>query len=605
MDTISVSNSKPSLLIQVTGFLFFGFLFFLCWHFYKERMLAFDSAYLNFQLIETGKFFAGPSRYGDWVAEVFPWIALKMGMPLSSILIAHSTGFIVFYYAVFLFITLVLKNNGAGIALMLVSCLGYFHTFYFPMMQLHESLVLGVLLWALIHPETPYPFTRQKNMATIGSIITIFVMAYFHPLGIFVIGFVLGIEMIANKRYRDPQLWIIIGCGVGWFLLKFWVISKNTYDQDRIVSLSTIIHQLPNWKNWVSTTFVSDFTQYHFRSLKWITIICLLYSLRKGVLFTIFCVVFLVAFTLIYLGNFYLGAAIIVYENYYIMYGFFAGLLLIFLFYRPERKNLILLISIPLLMISAKKMYNAHNIYTSRVAYMARLIKTAKKEGEKKCIVDSKCYPDNYAGAEWNFAFETLLYSSLPGPDSTVSVFIKSPEFNKLCDSIMDKESILLGVHFCPLWFSSDTIPKKYFRLPRSSYKYLTNSQDDSSFHREVFSNQNVKIVPLEQTIYASQNDWVAVAPVMIENKTGHVIPAIPGSKNPVRLTCYLYDSHGKIVNEKIPTAFETDVKDNATGGIIIYLPREKGNYFIKPDIITGDNDCWNVGCPLITLVIK
>jgi hypothetical protein len=528
-----------------------------------------------------------------------------MGLPLAIIVMLHSAGLMLFHYAIFLFITLKLRNNGAGLAVMLVSCLAYGHAFYLPMEQHNECLVLGVLLWAFVHPEFQYTTLKERRKATIGALLTIVLISFFHPLGIFMILFVLGLEMVQNKKYRDKELWFIIIAGCGWFLLKTEVIFKQGYDNDRLVSPDTIIKQLPDWKIWGSTHFVTSLFWNDFHIMTWLTIVCLLISIRKGIWFFLFCTGFVLLYSLIYLGTFYGGGPPMALESYFTIYGFFTGIIFVCLFNFPRRKNMALLLSLPFLFVGIHKIYTSHRQFTYRISYLSRIINDARIRGMKKCFIDTKCYPGFYAEADWDVAFETLLYSSLPGPDSSVTIFIKNPSFDSICNTCKDKRNIFFGAHYCPFWYTSNLLPQKYMRLPPTGYGYLTNPQEDTSFHDTVFSSKNIKITPLEQTIsLAAGSEWMAVIQLKIENNSGKVIPAIPREKNPVELSYSMYDKDGNKLATYLPTPFETDIVRESVYGLIVYLPRDEGTYTIKPDIITVGKREWNLPCSPITLTL-
>ncbi len=602
--TIVLDKPKVSRLIQAVGLLLFGFLFYMAWHFYRERMLTFDGAFYIFRMMESGKMAYGPARYSDGIIEILPLWFFKMGFSLPTIIRAYSVMFIVFHYLIFLIVTLWLRNNGAGIAIMMASCITYYSAYYLPMMELHEVIILGVLLWAIIHPETPNFSNRYRLWSTIGALLTIVCMSFFHPLGLIVIAYVIGMEIIGSRRYRDMQLWFIAIVGLAWFLFKIDYLFKQQYDQDQVMPLHSMLSNLSAWKTWPSTQFLSDFTRYHFRSIKWLAIICTILSLRKGLLTFIFFSCSLAGYTFILISNFRTGASSFLFENYYIMYGFLVGLMFVFLFYHPRRMNLILFIALPFLWTGAKRIYEAHTDFSDRVAYLGRIVDAAHKQGGKKYFIDSKCFPVNYAMADWDLAFETLLYSSLQGPDSTVTIYSKDAATSHICDSAQNGKNIMFSVHFCPMWFTSNDMPDKYFRLPSTGYDYLTHSQNDTAFHEENFSAGSFKIIPLVSEVHAKFHKWTVQIPIRIENNSGKVIPAIPGDKDPVELSYHLYMADGEVVDGYLPTAFETDMKQNEVMALTVYPPMAGGTYYIKPDIITKGKRWWNIDTPKVKVII-
>lgn len=264
-----------------------------------------------------------------------------------------------------------------------------------------------------------------------------------------------------------------------------------------------------------------------------------------------------------------------------------------------------MLLAIPLLFMGLKKIYQAHDTFTYRLAYLNRIVDAAHKEGGHKYIIDSKCYPYDYAWSPWNVAFETLMYSSLEGRDSSVTVFIKTPEFNTLCDTNKDKHNILLGAQFSPLWFTSNDMPEEYMKLPSTGYHYLTHSQDDTAFHENIFNAGNVKITPLVESVNVLSHEWHTVIPIEITNTSGKLIPAIPRSTNPVYLAYKLYDASGKVVRSDDNQPFETDINKESEQGLIVYYPMTKGVYYLQPDLITVGKRSWNLPVQRIKVTVK
>ena len=603
---IELQQRKISLFVQAVGFVFFGILFYISWQFYLERMLYVDDAFYFFQLLQADRPITALNRYGDFIPQLLPYVAYKMESPLHTVLICYSVSFILLHYLIFLIVTLILKNNGAGIAIMLASCLSYYHAFYTPLVQLNESIIAAIMLWALIHPETPYVSNKEKILSALGAFATIFYMSFLHPLGIVAIMFVFGIELIGAKRFKDRYLWITIIAGAGWFLFKIMILYRTQYDKDHIIPLSVMWQQLPNWRHWPSTQYLDNLTYLHFRSLKWLGIIIVALCLRKGIAFFLFVLAFIIAFSLLYFITLYKGESALYYEDYYCYYGFFIGLLFVFLFYHPRRKNLVILLSLPLLYIGVHRIYIARTLLTDRVGYLNRLIDQAEKTKERKCIVDEKCYPYDYAMAPWNVAFETLIYSSLRGADSTVTIFVKKPDFAGLCDTVIKhpKLNVMLGAHFAPLWYTSNDIPEEYFKLPSTGYTYLTHSQDDTTFHENMFSADNVKITPLVLSAEVIKNNNFIVIPLQITNTSGKTIPSIPGEKNAVYLGYKEYDSKGNLLYTKENEPLETDVSGEAKEGLIIYYyGLQKGVYYFEPDLMTAGKRSWNI--PTQRIAIK
>jgi hypothetical protein len=64
--------------------------------YYKERALFADAAFLSFNIINYKSLAIQWNRYGSIVSQVFPWLGVKMHLPLKAILMSYSISFNVF-----------------------------------------------------------------------------------------------------------------------------------------------------------------------------------------------------------------------------------------------------------------------------------------------------------------------------------------------------------------------------------------------------------------------------------------------------------------------------------------------------------------------------
>jgi hypothetical protein len=108
--------------------------------------------------------------------------------------------------------------------------------------------------------------------------------------------------------------------------------------------------------------------------------------------------------------------------------------------------------------------------YSARIQYLNEIIKNASSPKSVR-------YEDNefkkHAGISWALGVETLLYSSLKGPNHSKTVyFIK--EGNKLDSSYLANPNTFLCVTFWPYW-EADKLNRRYFNLPSVKYELPAN----------------------------------------------------------------------------------------------------------------------------------
>ncbi len=586
-------DNSSNKIIQMIGFFFFGFLFFVSWKYYKERMLSFDPAYFAYQLTQFRIFFIAIGRWGSVFSQILPLAALATHCSLPIFLKLYSVAFIINYYLIFLFITLILKNNRAGLVLLLALCLGFRLVFYYATAELYFGIALSVLLWAIIAPENPYTTSMKRWMATLLSLPLIVTISYCHQLTVFTILFALFFEMIYCKRYKDFHLWLPIFFTMIWFFIRIKYLTTSEYEQEKNLSLDKILESIPNFLHLPGWYYFKTYFLHSLSTLCYTFLFCFLIALflKRGLLFiyiVLFPLVFLVLIILIYAG----GSNNLFYENYYTVFGFFAGVSLLYLIYERFPKALLYLLIVTLAFYNLRGIYNAHTIQTERVHYLDRLTNYGKGLPQKKYLLNLKNIPLNIAALQGFISFETLLNSSLQSPDSAMS-FYWTDDMKKY-DSLLNKKDVFLGPDFCVTWFTSNNMNRRYFRLPSTGYVKVNSSQADSSFHEEYFNAKNVHLQAMQEVIHSNNYEFV-IAPIRIQNTSSKTIFSTPDCPHPVYMTYHVYNIDNKLLYwGNVNTTLEVDVRDDYTQGLLVYLPPKKGTYIIEADMQTEGLRYWN-----------
>jgi hypothetical protein len=581
-------------LTQFIGFLFFGTLFLLAWVYYKERILSFDSSFYAFQIIQSKTYDIELGRWGDILSQLLPVMALKNHCSLETFLRLYSISFIIIYYIIFLLCTLVFKNQKAGLALMLVLCLGFRWVFYYAVTEIHMAMALSILLWAIISSPFFYGTKLKKWIGTILSVILIYVMSYFHQLIVFPILFIIMLEFIGNKQWRNPFLWFIFLFAIIWFYIRIKILTVSEYEVNKILSFDDLKDGLSNFFHLSSFKYLVKFFISSLKSLCIVFILSLIIAaLRRNWLLFTYLFLFPSGFIILIILIYYKGESPLMLQNYYPVVGLLVGVMFIYIIYDNLPKGLTLCLTALLLLINLKGVYNAHNIQTERIHYIDRLTQYGRLLPAKKYLLNDNNIPKDITSGEWAIPFETLLYSSLPSPDSAITFFYSNP-MNKY-DDLLNKENVFLGPNWAPMWFSSNTLYKDYFHLPSSGYLKVNTSQADSSFNESVFNDKNVSIKPLASEVRSNGFNFVEV-PIKIINASGKRIYSTPEGDHPVLLSYHIYDENGKnLIWDNSRTTLEVDIKDEYTQGLMVYLPPKKGKYIVEVDFVTENVRWWNI----------
>src|ERR1017187_1563273 len=569
-------DTSQNKIIHLMGFLFFGFLFYISWRFYKERMLSFDPAYFAFQIIQFNTYFIAIGRWASVLAEFLPLMALKNDCSLPIFLKFYSVSFIINYYLIFLIITLILKNYRAGIVLMLALGLGFRFVFYYATAELYLGIALSVLLWAIVAPVHPYSSSLKKWIATIISMPLICTISFCHQLTAFTILFPLLFEIIYNKRWRDITIWIPILFTFAWFFIRLEYLTTSEYEQSKMVTADSFIDGLPRFFSLSAWIYFKHFFTHVLRTLFYTYIFCFLIAIFFKRWFLIFySILFSIGYLILIVIINIAGSNSLFYENYYTVFGLFAGVMLLYLIYERFHKALLYLIIIALLFFNLKGIYNAHNLQTMRVQYLDRLTNYGRHNPAKKYLLNMKNIPINIVSVQGFLPFETLLYSSLQSPDSAVSYYW-TEDMNSW-DTLIHRNNVFLGPEFCIDWFTTNNMNRDYIRLPATGYAKANTSQMDTSFHESIFNSKNVFLEPAQEVVHSTTYDFV-VAPIKIINKSGKTIYSTPDGDHPVYMTYHLYDNDGNLISKNNTNSIlEVDIKNEYTQGLLVYLPARKG----------------------------
>ncbi len=579
--------------LQWLGFLFFGSLFFLAWHFYRERMLCFDSANYCMYIVNHETYFAG-GRWGAAIAQYLPLLALKNGCTLEYFLRSYSVSFILIQYLVFLICTIILKNKKAGLILMLTLCLGFRWMFYYAVSELFMGMAFCILFYALLSPQNSYSNNLKKWIAVLISLFIVYVISYLHQLALLPVLFVLVFELIKKERRQDWSLWAVFFVSLIWILIRIFFLSHDEYDQGKILSLNTYCEQLPkifsftSW--WYFKTYFKD--QLSSLCLLGLLCICILWMRRKWLL-----LVYLLIFTSFYIAlvvlSTYKGDSTLVYQHYYPPIGLLVAVTFINLIYDQWAKRMTYFSVAILLVMNIYGIFQAHSIPTERINYLQRLTDYGHHLKSNKFLLDNKNIPTEITSVQWALPYETLLYSSIISPDSTVSFgyYYESNQF----DDLMNNENSLIGPIWSPSDYTTHNLNHRYFHLPNSGYKKVNSSQANPNFNQSVFNNKNVSLEFMKNYLNASKRERIFV-PIKILNSSGSPIFSTPDASHPIFLSYHIYDELGRIIRWDNPrTKLEVNINDNYNQVLFVEAPNRKRTYIIEADFLTEGVRWW--GC--------
>ncbi len=176
-------------------------------YFSTERILFCDASYIMLRIINSEWFQIQEYRYGAAITQAFPFIGVKLNLPISWIIVLYSASFNLFYLAVAAWLV---KTGETAMAilmsfffLLLVS-----DTFFWTNNEIHQAVA-----WMFLFFSTIFLMAR-KNVSRILMIpvfsLLAFLTLYTHPLIIFSFGFLWFFFMIQKNIWPFNRKWTII-----------------------------------------------------------------------------------------------------------------------------------------------------------------------------------------------------------------------------------------------------------------------------------------------------------------------------------------------------------------------------------------------------------
>ncbi len=586
-------NSKW--LTQILGLLFFGTLFALAWVFFKERMLTFDPAYFSFRIIQEHKYDIELGRWGSVVSQIIPLWLYEHGCSLKAFLQAYSVSFIIIYYIIFLAITLLLKNERIGIAMMISLCLTFRHSFYYSTAELYQAIAISMLIWALLVKLNDEVSKTIKYVCFGVALILVYVTSYYHQLSLFALLFIGLFEILNKKRYKDFWLIGFVLFTLAWYYIRIKVLTTTTYESGKIPTFDVFREQLPRLLSLPSFHYLKHFANRNLWEFVAVMALCSYFIVRqKKWLLGLFVFNFIGGFIILDCITYYKGESPIMYENYLTLLGLFAAVTLCGIYEKIISNTWTIVLTTITLAWNLNIIYGCREPFSQHIAYLQRLTNEAHKHNDKKYLIAQVNFPWGYAWSDWALPFETLLYSSIQGPDSSISVMCA--ENISQYDSLVNMENVFLGPRWAVTWFWSNSLNQNYFRIPPTPYKKLATSQADSIFNEAIFTKDNIKIIPQSEVFVASKSVNIVV-PITIINKSGQLLRSIPDtSSNSVKLSFHICSPNGKRLGwGGNRNTLEYDIADTVQYDLVLNQALKRGEYLVDIDFVTENKRWWEI----------
>jgi len=541
-------------------------------------MLSYDPAFYSFKIIHFKTFNIEHHRYSSFLTQLLPLLAIKKGFSLELFLKLYSISFILLFYLVFNICVYLYKNLSAGISILLALCLCIRQTFYSPVSEFQQGMVFVVLYWCIISSFSD----TQKSKDQVNHLINFSVLAiitFFHPLLLTALIYISGFELIKRNRIFDKNIYIgllLIGVCFG---LRLLLVPVDSYESNKIPGIAEALKLLLQLPYLVSTKYFLGYAYSNYKvSFLAFFIACLFFSYRKQYKQLIWCTLATLSYIALICIIYHNGESHIMYENYFLLVGLFIAVPLSSTLI--ENKLIKLYSFLILLFILTMNFYNVwkeHLFYSQRISYIDRLTSYGKKFDTRKFIVNENNSPREILSVDWAFAFESLLHSSIKGPDSAVTVYTAT-DVNAY-DSLNKDLNLFLGADFALTWFKINDLDTNYFRFKKSYYKKL-NLCSDSIDIKKLTEALNIQF----KTKNISVNGYSFITVPVTLSTSSEFISSCNKSNPTLFLSYRLYKNNGEIlIKEGRRTPLEVDLYKGRpySQGLVVDYPG-KDSYILE-----------------------
>lgn len=433
--------------------------------FYLERMAVLDMAFQTFQILRTGSLQIQSGRFGAAGTQFFAWAAQALDMPLKAVLYSYSLGHGLFYFLIFLGITLGLRQWKWALVLVLLSTLMTTHTFYW-LSEMPQGLAFLVLVLAWLDFKGEIKTVRWwEYPVLVAALVTGF---YFHPMVLYAMLFCALFFLLTQRRSMGNKALFLLTALIflATAFVKYKILELDWYDA---MSLERAKAYSALWPHWFDIQSNRDFLQWCLHDYYLIPLLIAVntgfYVWKKHWLKAVLAGLTPLGFVLLVNVPFYQGDNQFYLENLYLPLAVFTAVPLIFDVLPgilPEKRIWIvvaLLSGLGLLRIAM-----AHRSWSARVGWEQGVLEKTANLPNRKLILTEEQVPMDTLILSWGSAYEFLLLSALEHPDSARCLIIDEAAWR--FDSLRNEPNLFLGEFRN---YSFEALPKRYFNLQDSS----------------------------------------------------------------------------------------------------------------------------------------
>lgn len=397
----------------------------------NERILFSDTAGYILKMINEQHFIIPTNRFIGVFSQILPLAGIFIGLPLSVLVLLYSLNFILIpvllgYLSIRLF-----KNWQIAISILLLYTLMSGRLFYYPVSEFQMGLCLLLFYHAffLHYIDRLTTWNKQNVFIHFIHLLLVITIVFSHPLSMFVfLGWVVWLVFLLRGRQKIllyPVFIIIIT-----FLIKetyFKAIAGDVaYDDQKAEGVKNFLTFFPHYfEGQLFRSAISEFTGDYFMAIALFLLFVLFFLSAKKIIPTLLltgsCLCFFLLTTVSFRDNQYNYY----YEHLYQTVPFFLAFAFSYAdFNLSKQRYLRYALLVCVFSISIIKIHNGSRFQKMRLAWYQHYLNIMNDMQVQKAALSRNYINVGSLDSYWSASSESLLLSSLPGPDSSKTLFL-------------------------------------------------------------------------------------------------------------------------------------------------------------------------------------
>ena len=446
------------------------------WYFYRERVAYQDLAFHLFVYLRENQFFIQNRRFVAGITQAVPLLGSRAGWPIDALMRAYSVTFMVYYGAVFALCAWWLRNARVALVVALLFTLLVARTFYWAQSELPQALAVLLFCYAGVGRQAPL----RRRWSTLALALLLPVVIFGHPLALLPFLFLWGYDWLLHRRFTDPLYYGLLALALATYWWRTATIPPGSYEATRLGTGQLV--ELPHLLGLASFRDFLLLCRGNFLAL----------PLALGALTWFYGTIRPAwgAWRLAWVWAWVAGYVALVCTSYPngAEAGYFENLLLPLGIFVATPLALEVLPALEtrgggrwaagaltvLLAARLGVIYYAHRDYTAYQQWLDRVLTYTRQFPERKFFIDEQNANAHHQRApSWAAAYETMLLSARPGPDSARTVAVL--DAGQIVAALPAGQRPDAFVTPFQLLRRAD-LPARYLRLPNTPYRNLNTS---------------------------------------------------------------------------------------------------------------------------------